>query len=329
MNVYKAKERAPRDTGEASRADKGRLARRLIGGIFIGAVCIPGILFVACSVASTPDMNEEQSTMQYLSVRVYGLTFDAAPDMNSTYEEEDVAALFEEVNSIWSRYGIEWAPEPLERIRITEAAFPQVTGAETGPIFRRQLARAFKPGPETGIWHVALIRQFPVPASGLYIPRRGTVFYAELNRHGVRSPVVLAHELGHALGLKHVEDEDNLMYGGREKDPDRVLNLSPAQVRSAQAQARRGPFRRALATDHDADLKREPRERRRRNADPTKDFEQRRKAVERMSRYDRNGDGRIHRRDVPPNALRLFDRMDVDANGIVDSSELDRFLRGP
>lgn len=65
---------------------------------------------------------------------------------------------------------------------------------------------------------------------------------------------MLAHELGHALGLPHLQDENNLMRSGtlvdfRESEPQLQvptphtisdLQLTPEQIAAARRQARTG-----------------------------------------------------------------------------------------
>ena len=111
--------------------------------------------------------------------------------------------------------------------------------------FRNAIADLIPANSSDRLWRVYLVHQFPVSGSAVYIIEKGAVLYGELNKFGERYPVVLAHELGHSLSLRHVPFPDNLMYGGGQKDPEKTQKLRPIQIKRAKMQARQGPFLRS------------------------------------------------------------------------------------
>jgi hypothetical protein len=73
------------------------------------------------------------------------------------------------------------------------------------------------------------------------------VFYAKHGPKGLQTPAVLAHELGHSLGLPHTifEKDNNLMMGsGAGRIPTRVKPITESQIKIARAYAKMGkPFK--------------------------------------------------------------------------------------
>ena len=166
-----------------------------------------------------------------LPVGIYLLSFESLPDLNSRLDNRQAQNLMEEVNLIWAKAGIRWHIEFIKYKYINARIVSRLDGR-----------RAFREGVERvadtidtdtrgyNIWKVGIIHKLPISASGYYARKKGMVFYGEINKNGERLPVVLAHELGHSLGLDHVNDPNNLMYGGKGKDPSKMKNLEAWQI---------------------------------------------------------------------------------------------------
>ncbi len=200
-------------------------------------------------VFPTLDVRAAAEDVMTLQVDVFLLEFWGYPHLSAEYGERELEELFAEVNAIWAQAGIQWNLASVERVDLREADFEIPTRGFMRPReFRNAVATVIPEDPSAGRWPVYFVRQFPVPGSGVYLVELGTVLYGELNQHGVRRPVVLAHELGHSLGLPHVPQPDNLMYGGRDRNPELTQNLNPRQINRARAQAKIGPWQRARSS---------------------------------------------------------------------------------
>ena len=285
------------------------------------------ILLYACASPEGPRkaIAAQDRAMIQLPVRVYLLSFDAAPDLNSTYDEHEVNLLFGEVNAVWRKWGIEWVPETISTLNVDRNEFPGVSAQETKRGFRNKLAAIVPAKEGSARRQVAIFRQFPVEASGVYVREKETVFYGELNKDGKRFPIVLAHELGHALGLNHEKKEENLMYGGRAKNPEKTHLLESRQIDLARSVAKGGESSRPEGTPPSAVPSVRTGSKSGRQGSGAPSPEQRKKMARRLESFDSNGDGKIELTEVPPKAQRTFGRIDLDGNGSIDSKELDHF----
>lgn len=179
-----------------------------------------------------------------MPVNVYLLKFSNPKDLSARYTKKDVKELFEEVNDIWSKLGFIWTVDSVETVQVGENSFSVPPDGFSSPREFRDAIADVIPNEKTGRWRVYIVNQFPIKGSSVYIVEKGAVVYGELNKSGERYPVILAHELGHSLGLRHEKSPDNLMYGGPEKNPERTMQLSDQQIKRAKGQAGLGPFKR-------------------------------------------------------------------------------------
>jgi len=192
-----------------------------------------------------------------LPVSVYLLTFSDQAQLSAQYSAQDVAKLFDEVNAIWSKSGITWSVDSVTTVPVAGNDFKIPTAGFANPrAFRDAVAGLIPDATSTGRWRVYLVRQFPINGSAVYIIEKGAVLYGELNKFGARQPVILAHELGHSLGLQHVSMSDNLMYAGPEKSPELTLMLDPQQIKRATEQASVGPLLRTSGVPSDQEGRR-------------------------------------------------------------------------
>ncbi len=210
-------------------------------------------LALCCGNVTGPETPSDLPTGNtILSVRVHLLQSNELDALNATLDAGDVALLFAGANRIWEPAGVRWRIESIIREPARHAAaYDKIFRGEGADpldvmlsIFPRE--NLFGDG-----WDVFVLRDFGrVGAGGVYIsfPEAQVAFVAEIGSSGEQRPSgsgprVLAHELGHSLGLQHVSctTAGNLMAPGcRGQDRTR---LTAAQIRTVRQQASKGrPF---------------------------------------------------------------------------------------
>lgn len=256
-----------------------------------------------------------------IPVDIYRLVFATDPGLNSRFESHDIERLIARVNSTWSQARVRWTIGQVNTVHVTRDDLPDGLPAKDRREFRRALAkiarRHFLESDDGKRWRIALMQRFPIAASGLYAGEVSTVFYGETSKNGEAQPIVLAHELGHALGLSHVQQETNLMYGGRAKDPGRTRKLERWQIEDAWRQAANGPAPPGGSGNAGRETRR------------SEEAARRIEIARRLRRFDDDGDGRIAETQVPPRARKAFERVDQGGDGWIDRSEIQRFISGP
>jgi hypothetical protein len=179
-------------------------------------------------------------------LRVYLFSFEASSGWDSTWNEGQVRHLIGEVNAIWRPAGISWTLQSVLPTAIDRNLIPARALLQTGPEFRQHLVQMSPIVPEVvgrRLWRVAILRTFPILAGGAYLPRTRTAFFCQETRRGETTPIVLAHELGHSLGLMHVPEAANLMHpaAGARGNAQVAIGLNPEQVAQARDQVEYGP----------------------------------------------------------------------------------------
>ena len=185
----------------------------------MGVVLILG----ACSdIGDEPTGPANQPEAIELTLRVHLVQSDQLEALNVGLSDAEVTELMTAVNGTWAQAGVTWSLESIFR-----------EDARNEPLFRRALtgstedlisvltsvltAENLRPD----IWNVFMIRDFGGRLGGVYLANERVVISTEVDPLGQRDTGggmarILAHELGHSLGLQHVActAQGNLMAAG-------------------------------------------------------------------------------------------------------------------
>lgn len=183
-----------------------------------------------------------------LPTRVHFLE-SSAENLSATFTEAEFAPLLAEANGLLAqaclRVVVEsYVQDPLSAAQ--EAAYADAVANGTGDPLQLMgqvmpAGQRLSPG-----FDVMVFKTFrPIaPASGVFIQQIGAVLFAEETPPGDPNPaIILAHEIGHSLGLEHytgADADNNLMTAEIFQKRETATSLTDEQIEQARAQARTG-----------------------------------------------------------------------------------------
>lgn len=152
----------------------------------------------------------EQLPILTVPVRIHLMQSDTQPKLCTTLTEADARRIFGKVNRIWSQAGIRFE---IESVRKTPALDQQ---PDPQPERERDRVKAAIPREKLSPKAIDVCYVKEVRPNGFYYGEPIVVKdTAKVNmvEGGMDEPIprVTAHELGHALGLKHRQDTTDLM----------------------------------------------------------------------------------------------------------------------
>ena len=219
------------------------LERRIIQASRAGWTLLVTSALVASCNGDGPTDGDVDSTI--LRMRVHLLQSDFSP-LNTTLTEDDVRTIITGVNDIWQQAGVTWEIESIVSDNALNAAVYESVLLGDLPATGPRIASILPQGSSSDSrWDVFYLLDLGGIAGGVYLAPITSVVVAELDPTGRRDLAgsiarILAHELGHSLGLQHVPctPDGNLMAPGCQEG-ERTL-LTSGQIDAARNQAAAG-----------------------------------------------------------------------------------------
>jgi len=132
------------------------------------------------------------------------LVQDGTVQFSTSRTNEDIHRIFEEVNRIWGQAQIEFVVEDIGTIEVDNLEFSSAIFAQNISVITQR--SDFDRGMINGYFARY------ISANGVAFSPQGVFIVADLTT--VNDYRTTAHELGHLLGLHHIDGKENLMFRG-------------------------------------------------------------------------------------------------------------------
>ena len=211
----------------------------------MGAALILGACSDSGDVPTGPV--DGQPAIIELAVRVHLVQSEQLEALDVRLSDAEVTQLMTSVNETWAQAGIRWSVESIVREDArNEAMFRLALMDPTVSPISVLASVLTRENVRPDIWNVFMIRDFGGGLGGVYLGIDGVVVTAEIDPSGLRDidggmARVLAHELGHSVGLVHVPctAQGNLMAAGCALGSRTLLDATQRAAVRLQAQTGR------------------------------------------------------------------------------------------
>jgi hypothetical protein len=166
------------------------------------------------------NQNQKEITVP---INVIALTLEGSETLSSTWGQSESADLVNKLNQIYNQYGINWKINNTGKLKVPASIYKEVHFPESLRSFTSKIERAVSlPGSGArSVPTIYVIKNFPKGAEEVATTlsnRNAALFGERSEERGKGSPAILAHELGHVLGLTDIPpNEGNLMSKSRPK----------------------------------------------------------------------------------------------------------------
>ncbi len=206
-------------------------------------------MLAACGESAPTGPEPDEGGAIQLEMRLHLLQSSELEALDATLTDDEVGEVIQAVNEVWTQAGVVWQIELIVREpALNPDVFRQVLNDPHGNSTSLVAAVLPKENLRPDIWNVFLIRDFGGAVGGVYLLSDRVVVSAELDPSGNRdlsggTARILAHELGHSLGLNHVPctATGNLLAAGCPTGTRTRLESFQIQIARQQAETGR-PF---------------------------------------------------------------------------------------